>query len=231
MLTLKSAASPTTVVATRTPGAQLMPAISEMRPGVRYEPADVTPAVSFEVPVAGWKTYPPPPFTVADLVDIGKNIRVESNEADVTVSVLRVTDVWTKYLVPDPVQPLEAQYVVPAPDDLLGWFRSNPYLRLSEPSATMVAGLPATTFTAEVPPLPPEADGTCNGARCTILFSLESTAGYTAQVEGETSRYWLIDGGPERFVVVMGVDSGVDPSQRDALLREGEAVVASIQIR
>lgn len=230
-LTLSPASSSTTSIATRTPGAQPMPALSELQLGVRYEPADVIPAISFEVPASGWTSYPMPPFKITDLIDLGKNVRPENDEADVSVSVLRVTDVWTKFLVPDPVQPLEAQYVVSAPQDLVGWFRNHPYLRLSEPAATTVAGLPATTFTAEVPPLPAEAEGTCHGARCTVLFSLESTAGYTAQAEGETSRYWVVDAGSERFVCVLTIGSGVDPAQRDALLKEGEALVASIQIR
>ena len=218
----------TTGVPTRTPGAQPMPAIAELQPGVRYEAADVTPAVSVQVAGPGWKSFPLPPFKLTDLVDVGKNIRPDG-ESDISVAVLRVSDVWTKHLVPDPVGLLESQYVVPAPADLEAWLRANPYLRVSAASATTVGGFAATALTVEVPPLPAEAEGTCHGDRCVILFSLESPGGYLPAFEGSTAQYWLVETGTERLVVFMGLGEHVDPAQRDALTKEGEAVVASLK--
>lgn len=228
-LTLAPGTSARTAVATRTPGAEPMPAISELQPGVRYEPADVTPAISLEVPDAGWKQYPLPPFPVTDLLDMGKNVSADG-ESDAGVSVLRVTDVWTTFLVPDPVQ-------APRPVRRACTRRSCRMVR-EPPLLTAVRAIsddgrrfPGRHVHRRGATTAGGGGGYMPGARCTILFSLESTAGYTAAFEGETSRYWVVDAGPERFVVAMGVDSGVDPAQRDALTREGEAVVASIQIR
>lgn len=209
----------------RTPGATPLPEDEVLEPGVRYEAVGVTPAITFEVPGEGWQAYPAPPLPTPDLVGVGVNIDAPDPTQTVGVSVLRVTDVWTKHLVPDPVEPLEAQFVVPAPDDLVAWFASVPHLQLSPPTATTVGGFPATTFELVVPPLPAEAEGTCQGARCVALFSLESASGYTAEVEGATARYWVVDTGADRLVISYGDTTGVSPD----LVAQAEAVVASLR--
>jgi hypothetical protein len=219
----------TTPVQARAPGAVPLPATADLEPGVRYEATDVTPAITFAVDSGGWRAAPAPPFKVTDLIDVGKNARPDGS-GDLFIGILRITDVWTKHLVPDPVQPLERQYVVPAPADLVGFLRSIPHLQVSEATTTTVAGFPAQRVSVTVPPLGPEADGTCHGNRCVILFSLESDAGYTAVLEGETTEIWLVDATAQRFAISAAVDPSLDAATQQELIEEADGVVASIEI-
>jgi len=210
----------TTTRATRTSGARVLPLAGPLEPGVRYEPAAFDPPVSVVLPQPGWEHQQFPPFPVTDLMEFGKNLRADG-EADVYVGFLRVSDVWSEHLVPDPVVPKEASSVVAAPTDLYGWFTSIPHTRVTEPQRTTVGGYPATTFNLEVLPLPrPEAAGTCNGRPCLLLFSLQSPGGYTAAFEGTTAQYWIIDAGANRYVAVVELGGAAGSGAANAALRQ-----------
>jgi hypothetical protein len=76
-----------------------------------------------------------------------------------------------------PKGPRGATEPVPAPDELVDWFRHNPYLKTSEPEPASVGGEEGVQFDVVLPrSRPVNHKGICGGTGCLDIFKL-STGG------------------------------------------------------
>jgi hypothetical protein len=76
-----------------------------------------------------------------------------------------------------PKGPRGATEPVPAPDELVDWFRHNPYLKTSEPEPASVGGEEGVQFDVVLPrSRPVNHKGICGGTGCLDVFKL-STGG------------------------------------------------------
>ena len=103
--------------------------------------------------------------------------------------------------------------VKPAPADIVGWLRQDPALRVSEPTATDVAGLPATQV--DLTSLQQGQRVCVNGSYCTYVVS---SARHDALVEWkDTDRFWFLDelGGTRLAIRVHVPGSDVDQYRDD----------------
>jgi hypothetical protein len=76
-----------------------------------------------------------------------------------------------------PKGPRGATEPVPAPDELVAWFRRNPYLKTTEPEPVIVGGVKGVQFDAVLPrSRPVNHVGVCGGTGCLDIFKL-STGG------------------------------------------------------
>jgi hypothetical protein len=142
------------------------------------------------MPVKGW-TAPQP--ELADVMGIAKNPAADGMSAEASISVVRLTKVFTNFLTPDPVEGNKDAVTADAPSDMVAWLQANPYLRVSQPSTRRIAGVKATVVDVEANPLPADqAAGTCEGSGpCVTLLSLEHPAAYIAISEG-AKQTWAI---------------------------------------
>jgi len=76
-----------------------------------------------------------------------------------------------------PRGPTGAVEPMPAPDELVGWFRRHPYLKTSEPEPITVGGYKGVQFDVVLANLPENHEGLCGKtAHCLDIFAL-STGG------------------------------------------------------
>jgi hypothetical protein len=114
-------------------------------------------------------------------------------EAWQSLTFSRISEIFDSFFLRDPID--KRGHTRPAPDDLAGWLRENPYLETSEPIRVTVGGVDGVQLDATVKPLPlDQAQGTCATAsrRCIVLFNLENPDAYYAQLEGTTNRYIVL---------------------------------------
>lgn len=73
-----------------------------------------------------------------------------------------------------PKGPTGAIEPVPATDELVGWFRHNPYLKTSEPKPASVGGFEGVQFDVALTNRPVNHVGICGSKDCLDIFALSS---------------------------------------------------------
>jgi hypothetical protein len=136
-----------------------------------------------------------------------------------SVSITTVKWIIDKPLITDgELRNLREQHVKPAPRDLVGWLRANPYLRLTAPKPVHLAGLRGVQFDLTVRNVPPGITTCAEFApkRCVTLFALTHGEGFElAELEGVPSRYTLLDLKGQPVLVSVSAEKG----QLDAFFR------------
>jgi hypothetical protein len=89
-----------------------------------------------------------------------------------------------------PKGPTGAIEPVPSPDELVGWFRPHPYLKISEPEPATVGGVEGVQFDV-VANLPKDYSGISLENCCVDIFAL-STGGSSQQYYLNKTRYILL---------------------------------------
>ena len=71
---------------------------------------------------------------------------------EATISVVRLTKVFTNFLTPDPVEGIKDAVTADAPSDMVAWLQANPYLRCVP--RHVASPVTATIVDVETNPLP-----------------------------------------------------------------------------
>jgi len=175
---------------TRERAAASLPARGSLEPG-SYITRTFRPGVTLTVGDGWTVAFPEEPDTF-DIVR-GFDPTNPNPESWQSLSFSRVSEIFDGFFFRDPID--KRGHTRPAPDDLAGWLRENPYLETSEPLPVTVGGVDGVQLDATVKPLPPDqAQGTCAQAsrRCIVLFNLENPDEYLTQLEGTTNRYIVL---------------------------------------
>jgi hypothetical protein len=131
---------------------------------------------------------------------------------EAALGIVRVEEVFTDFLVADPIQLNHVGKVAPPPADLVAWFRRNPYLTVGPEQTLTVGGKPARRILVTAKTLP-AGQGGCRvlPKRCVTLFHSKLVpAAYLGIMEGETEEVTVVDmpsGGPLMFSLGPNPDS------------------------
>ena len=91
-----------------------------------------------------------------------------------------------------PRGPAGAMDQVSAPDELVGWFQSHPYLKTSEPEPATVGGVKGVQFDVVLANLPRHHEGICgNTTHCLDIIAL-STGGSSEVYYTKRARFILL---------------------------------------
>jgi hypothetical protein len=181
--------SPTTTAASNQPKA-----IPSGRLGAgTYVAKGFDPELTFEVPAETFATTEPVTSESFFLQAVDPLHQVGFN-------VVRVGEVFTDFLVQDPIQLNHVGKVSPPPADLIAWLRQNPYLNVGPEQSVTIGGKAARRVLVTTKPLP-QGQGGCRSApkRCvTLIHSKLEKALYYGILEGESEEVTIIDmpGGP-----------------------------------
>ena len=89
-----------------------------------------------------------------------------------------------------PKGPTGAIEPVPAPDELVGWFRHNPYLKTSEPKPASVGGFEGVQFDVALTNRPVNHVGICGSKDCLDIFALSS--GGSSEVHYTKQEHYIV---------------------------------------
>ena len=140
-------------------------------PAGRYHTTEFEPSFSFRITGADWK-FAGSSMTLgdperSDYLFLGKGPGGQ-------IAFFNLRKVKGIY---KPKGPRGATEPVPAPDELVDWFRHNPYLKTSEPEPASVGGEEGVQFDVVLPrSRPVNHKGICGGTGCLDIFKL-STGG------------------------------------------------------
>jgi hypothetical protein len=113
--------------------------------------------------------------------------------------------------------------IVPAPEDMVGWLRENPYLKSEKPKPTSVGGEKGVQFDAIVSSVPEEP--VCYG--CSDLGLFHESAGATAGVDkGEKLRFILLKDVKGKTVTIMVESSALG---FDEFLPKAQQVIETVE--
>src|SRR5215203_1182358 len=113
--------------------------------------------------------------------------------------------------------------IVPAPEDMVGWLRENPYLKTEKPKPTSVGGEKGVQFDAIVSSVPKEP--ACYG--CPDLGLFHESAGATAGVEkGEKLRFIVLRDVKGKMVAIMVESSAIG---FDKFLPKAQQVINTVE--
>jgi hypothetical protein len=144
-----------------------------LRPGV-YRSEEFKPSLSFRVG-KGWTNVPP---KASDVLTIR---RAHEPGGLGFVNIRKVHNYNLTRTNP--------QYVVKAPEDMVGWFQHHPYLQTDKPKSVTVGGVKGKQFDVVVENLPEDNPSLC-GSDCVDIFELSTG-----------SQVWLGEGYKFRFIV------------------------------
>ena len=129
-----------------------------------------------------------------------------------SVSITAIKWITDKPLITDgELRNVREQHVKPAPRDLLGWLRANPYLQLTARKPVRIAGLRGVQFDVTVRNVPRGMTTCAQFAprRCVTVFALTHGEGFElAELEGVPSRYTLLDVKGQRVLVSVSAETG-----------------------
>jgi hypothetical protein len=144
-----------------------------LRPGA-YRSEEFKPSLSFRVG-KGWTNVPP---EASDVLTIRR--AHEPGE----LGFVNIRQVHNYNLTRT-----NPQYVVKAPEDMVGWFQHHPYLQTDKPKSVTVGGVKGKQFDVVVENLPEDNPGLC-GSHCVDIFELSTG-----------SQVWLGEGYKFRFII------------------------------
>jgi hypothetical protein len=144
-----------------------------LRPGV-YRSEEFKPSLSFRVG-KGWTNMPP---EASDVLTIRR-----AHEPG-GLGFVNIREVHSYNLTKT-----NPQYVVEAPEDIVGWFQHHPYLQTDKPESVTVGGVEGKQFDVVVENLPEGNPGLC-GSDCVDIIELSTG-----------SQVWLGEGYKFRFIV------------------------------
>jgi hypothetical protein len=144
-----------------------------LRPGV-YRSEEFKPSLSFRVG-KGWTNMPP---EASDVLSIRR-----AHEPG-GLGFVNIREVHNYNLTRT-----NPQYVVKAPEDMVGWFQHHPYLQTDKPEPVTVGGVKGKQLDVVVENLPEDNPGLC-GSDCVDIFELSTG-----------SQVWLGEGYKFRFIV------------------------------
>ncbi len=179
----------------------------ELRPGV-YRSEEFEPSLSFRVG-KGWTTSPPEMSDVLVLTRGERGGLGFANAQEVYET--------TKTGLPK---------VVEVSEDMVGWFRQNPYLKTSEPEAATVGGVEGERFVVVVGDLPEDYYGVC-GRDCVATLRFSDGSGLE-HFKGDRVRLMVLEEVQSETVVI----GFVSPATKfDAFAPDGQNVVDSVEWR
>src|SRR5215217_5170160 len=144
-----------------------------LRPGV-YRSEEFKPSLSFRVG-KGWTNMPP---EASDVLTIR---RAHEPGGLGFVNIRQVHNYNLTRTNP--------QYVVKAPENMVGWFQHHPYLQTDKPKSVTVGGVKGKQLDVVVENLPEDNPGLC-GSHCVDIFELSTG-----------SQVWLGEGYKFRFII------------------------------
>jgi len=144
-----------------------------LRPGV-YRSEEFEPSLSFRVG-KGWTNAPP---EASDVLSIRR-----AHEPG-GLGFVNIREVHSYNLTRT-----NPQYVVKAPEDMVGWFQHHPYLQTDKPESVTVGGVKGKQLDVVVENLPEDNPGLC-GSDCVDIVELSTG-----------SQVWLGEGYKFRFIV------------------------------
>jgi hypothetical protein len=114
--------------------------------------------------------------------------------------------------------------LVPAPDDMVGWFEHHPYLQTDEPEPVTLGGVKGVQFDVAVEDLPGEFSSVC-GTGCVDIakFSDGSWIGF---VEGDKERVIVLEDVKGKTVIV---DFGSSATKFDESAPEAQKVLDTVK--
>jgi hypothetical protein len=140
-------------------------------PAGRYYTTEFEPSLSFRITGDDWR-FEGPTGTLGDPEHPDYLFFEKVPEGEIAFFNLRKLKGVYK-----PRGPTGATEPVPAPDQLVGWFRHHPYLKTSEPEPATVGGAKGVQFDVVLANLPINHEGLCGKAsQCLDIFAL-STGG------------------------------------------------------
>jgi hypothetical protein len=140
-------------------------------PAGRYHTTEFEPSLTFRISGDDWR-FEGPSGTLGDPERSDYLFFEKVPEGEIAFFNLRKVKGVYK-----PRGPTGATEPVPAPDQLVGWFRHHPYLKTSEPEPVTVGGYKGVQFDVVLANLPTNHEGLCGKAsQCLDIFAL-STGG------------------------------------------------------
>jgi hypothetical protein len=122
--------------------------------------------------------------------------------------------------------------ILPAPDDLVGWMRSNPNLGVTEVTRTRLYGRPATRVTFHIPRRPALVEPNCPFGKVTVDTEPPNVAecaaiGPSVTAPVGSSGYLIVPDGAEPLIAG---ELALVPSEVGQIERESKPVVDSVLI-
>jgi hypothetical protein len=155
-------------------------------PAGQYHTTEFEPSLSFRITGDDWR-FEGPSATLGDPEHPDYLFFQKVPEAEIAFFNLR--KVWGVY---KPRGPTGATEPVPAPDQLVGWFRHHPYLKTSEPEPATVGGVKGVQFDVVFANLPGHHEGVCgNTTHCLDIFAL-STGGSSEVYYTKKARFIVL---------------------------------------
>ena len=159
-------------------------------PAGRYHTTEFEPSLSFRISGDDWR-FEGPTGTLGDPERSDYLFFEKVPEGEIAFFNLRKLKGVYK-----PRGPTGATEPVPAPDQLVGWFRHHPYLKTSEPEPATVGGAKGVQFDVVLANLPINHEGLCGKAsQCLDIFALSTG--------GSSEIYYLKR---EHYIVLESVD-------------------------
>jgi hypothetical protein len=214
-------AGPTTTGAGAAAGPPTL-APGPLQPG-RYSSVEFRPRLSFTVP-EGWGL----------LGDARNGIALAPRWNPATGPDRQLTVTAVKWVFDQPLltdKELDAnreRHIRPAPRDLVGWLRANPYLRVGKPRPARLGGVRGVQFELRVKDIPgPSNCRQFEPNHCVLLFPITRGSEEPIElieVEGAPSRYTLVQvsGQP----VLVGVGAPAD--QFEDFVAEADAILETV---
>jgi hypothetical protein len=155
-------------------------------PAGRYHPTEFEPSLSFRVKGDDWR-FEGPSGVLGDPERPDYLFFQKVPEGEIGFLNLRKVKGVYK-----PRGPAGAKEPVPAPDELVGWFQSHPYLKTSEPEPATVGGVKGVQFDVVLANLPGHHEGVCgNTTHCLDIIAL-STGGSSEVYYTKKARFIVL---------------------------------------
>jgi hypothetical protein len=155
-------------------------------PAGQYHTTEFEPSLSFHITGDDWR-FEGPSATLGDPEHPDYLFFQKVPEAEIAFFNLRKVKGVYK-----PRGPTGATEPVPAPDQLVGWFRHHPYLKTSEPEPATVGGVKGVQFDVVFANLPGHHEGVCgNTTHCLDIFAL-STGGSSEVYYTKKARFIVL---------------------------------------
>jgi hypothetical protein len=155
-------------------------------PAGRYHTTEFKPSLSFRITGDDWR-FEGPSGVLGDPEHPDFLFFQKVPEAEIAFFNLRKLKGVFK-----PTGPTGAIELVPAPDELVGWFQHHPYLKTSEPEPATVGGVKGVQFDAVLANLPRNHEGVCGKTpHCLDIFAL-STAGSSEVFYTKRARFIVL---------------------------------------
>jgi hypothetical protein len=173
-----------------------------LRPG-EYRSEEFKPSFSFTVG-KGWSIEPP---------ELPGLLYLPLSES-ASLSFWNVQEVY---------KPSGDIHVVPAPDDMVGWFQRHPHLQTDEPEQTTVGGVKGEQFDVVVGDLPEDYYAVC-GTGCVDIAKFGGD--WIAFAEGYKERVVVLEDVKGETVII---DFGSRATEFDELAPEAQKVIDSVE--